>query len=178
MSGEYVCVCVCCVAWKINETLQIIKLEVFVTLSSGELSKQNWVQLKYKVFAKRKKNTNCWVGWSRKLYCTDLGCWLHLMEWKKRKYAYCNSVSFADHGWWITSFVINASHCWKEVAFAVMFPLYGCHTFPQPTDSSGWFARQDKKQYLPSLPELNRMFWSCSLDKDSLNWLLLVQSHQ
>lgn len=41
MSGEYVYACACCVAWKINETFKIIKLKVFVTLGSGELSKQN-----------------------------------------------------------------------------------------------------------------------------------------
>lgn len=34
-----------------------------------------------------------------------------------------------DHGWWIPSFVINASHWWKEEAFAVMFYFSGCQTF-------------------------------------------------
>lgn len=62
MSGEYIYACVCCVAWKINETFKIIKWKVFVTLGSGELAKQNWVQLTKIVSAKRKKNMNCGVG--------------------------------------------------------------------------------------------------------------------
>jgi hypothetical protein len=42
MSGAYIGAHVCCMPSKINETFKIIKLKIFVTPVSGELSKQNW----------------------------------------------------------------------------------------------------------------------------------------
>lgn len=55
MSGEYLCACVCYVAWKINDTFKIIELKVFVTLGSGELSQLGTTH-KNKVSARRKEN--------------------------------------------------------------------------------------------------------------------------